>query len=42
MLALYTPPDSMPEELKQFTAIITEKAQDPLAFQQLSEEEQVL
>lgn len=41
MLALYTRCEEVPEELQQFTAILSEKAQDPLAFQPLSEEEQV-
>lgn len=41
MLALYTRSEEVPEELQQFTHILSEKAQEPLAFQPLSEEEQV-
>ena len=41
MLALFTPSQKMPEELAEFSAIITEKAQDPLALLPLTEEEQV-
>ena len=41
MLALYIRSEGIPEELKQYTAIVSEKPQDPLAFQNLSEEEQV-
>ena len=41
MLALYIRTEQVPEELQQFSAILSEKAQDPLAFQHLSEEEQV-
>ena len=41
MLALFTQSQKMPEELAEFSAIITEKAQDPLALLPLTEEEQV-
>ena len=41
MLALFTPSQKMPEELAEFSAIITEKGQDPLALLPFTEEEQV-
>lgn len=41
MLALYIRSEEIPDELKQYTPILSEKPQDPLAFQNLSEEEQV-
>ncbi|XP_052212053.1 GRB10-interacting GYF protein 2-like [Dreissena polymorpha] len=40
MLALYTPSPGVPDELKDLNAILSEKPQEPLAFQPLSEEEQ--
>ena len=41
MLALFTPSPKMPEELAEFSAVITEKGQEPLALLPLTEEEQV-
>lgn len=41
MLALFVPSCKVPEDLKQYPLIMVDKAQDPLAYIPLTEEEQV-